>query len=338
MYAPSFPFHNTQAFTKPKMKISNITLLFFFTLPFASAHLRVGFYRRSCPSAETIVRRIVQRRFKHHRFITADLLQMHFHDCFVRGCDGSILIDPWKGNTSEKQAPPNINLDSFELIDEIKTALEKACPSTVSCADILTLATRDSVALAGGHRYNVPTGRRDGLVSNPKEVNVPKSSFSVSQAFKSFRAKGFSLKEMVALLGAHTVGFTHCSLVRGRLSSFGRRDPTMDPALDAKLVRKCGSARRPARHDPQIVLDQNTSFVFDNEYYRQIRKRRGVLHIDQQLAVDASSRGIVAGFAANGESFKRCFANAMIKLGSLDVLVGKHGEIRKNCRVFNNHR
>ncbi|XP_028766847.1 peroxidase 44-like [Neltuma alba] len=320
------------------MKISSIILVLLFMLPFAFAHLRVGFYRRSCPSAETIVRHAVLRRFKHHRFITADLLQMYFHDCFVRGCDGSILIDPRRGNASEKQAPPNINLDSFELIDDIKRALEKACPSTVSCADILTLATRDAVALAGGPRYNVPTGRRDGLVSNPKEVNVPKSSFSVSQAFESFRAKGFSLKEMVTLLGAHTVGFTHCSLVRGRLSSFGRRDPTMDPALNAKLVRTCGSARRPARNNPQIVLDQNTSFVFDNEYYRQIRKRRGVLHIDQQLAVDKSSRGIVAGFAANGESFKRSFANAMIKLGSLDVLVGKSGEIRKNCRAFNHHR
>lgn len=69
------------------------------------------------------------------------------------------------------------------------------------------------------------------------------------------------------------------------------------------------------------MLDQNTSFVFDNEYYRQIRKRKGVLHIDQQLALHNSSRRIVAGFAANGESFKRNFANAMIKLASFDVYI-----------------
>ncbi|KAI9093589.1 hypothetical protein K1719_027038 [Acacia pycnantha] len=320
------------------MKISNIILIFF-VLPFAYADLRVGFYGRSCPSAETIVRQVVQSRFNRERTIVADLLQIHFHDCFVRGCDGSLLIDPRGQSRSEKQSGTNKNLESFDLFDDIKTALEKACPCTVSCADILTLATRDAVALAGGPRYNVPTGRRDGLVSNPSEVNIPGPDLSVSQAFESFfRGRGFSLKEMVTLLGAHTVGFTHCSLVRNRLSSFGKHDPTMDRALDAKLGRTCGSSRRPAKNDPQIVLDQNTSFVFDNEYFRQIRKRRGVLHIDQQLALDNSSRRIVAGFAANGESFNRNFANAMIKLGSLHVLVGNSGEIRKNCRAFNNPR
>ncbi|XP_028766848.1 peroxidase 57-like [Neltuma alba] len=320
------------------MKIANIILIFLFVLPVAFADLGVGFYRRSCPSAETIVRRAVRRHFNRQRTITADLLQMHFHDCFVRGCDGSILIDPRGQKGSEKQAGPNINLEGFDLIDEIKAAVEKACPSTVSCADIITLATRDAVALAGGPRYNIPTGRRDGLVSSPNEVNIPGPSLSVSQAFESFRVKGFSLNEMVTLLGAHTVGFTQCSLVRGRLSSFGNRDPTMDPTLDDKLGRICGSAQRPARNDPQIVLDQNTSLVFDNEYYRQVRMRRGVLHIDQQVGVDASSRGIMAGFAANGNSFKRSFAKAMIKMGSLDVLVGNAGEIRKNCRAFNDPR
>lgn len=173
-------------------------------------------------------------------------------------------------------------------------------------------------------------------MSNPSEVKIPGGDLSVTRAFENFfKGRGFTLKEMVTLLGAHTVGFTHCNLVKNRLSSFGRRDPTMDPSLDAKLVKTCGSSKRPAKNNPQIVLDQNTSFVFDNEYFRQIRKRRGVLFIDQQLALDKSSKGIVAGYAVNGASFNRDFANAMIKLGSLDVLVGNSGEIRKNCRAFN---
>lgn len=255
-----------------------------------------------------------------------------------QGCDASILIDPRKGQSSEKQAGPNQTVRGFEVIDEIKTALEKACPSTVSCADIITLATRDSVALAGGPKYAVPTGRRDGLVSDPNQVNLPGPSFSVSEAFQSFNSKGMTLQEMVTLLGAHTVGFAHCSFFQDRLSSFqgGKRDPTMDPALDATLARTCGSTSRPARNDPRVFLDQNTSFVFDNEFYNQIIKKRGVLHIDQQLAVDASSQGIVSGFAANGAGFQQSFANAMIKMGSIDVLVDNTGEIRKNCRAFNN--
>ncbi|KAK4282074.1 hypothetical protein QN277_013494 [Acacia crassicarpa] len=317
------------------VKLFSSILIFLFLLPLAFSDLRVGFYSKSCPSAETIVRRIVQNRFNRDRSITAGLLRMHFHDCFVRGCDASILIDPKGGKASEKQAGPNASVRGYELIDEIKKALEKACPLTVSCADIITLATRDSVALAGGPKYTVPTGRRDGLVSNPNDVNVPGPTFSVSQALQSFSAKGLTLNEMVTLLGAHTVGFTHCSFVQGRLSSFGSRDASMDSALDSSLGRTCGSSSRPARNDPRVFLDQNTSFVFDNEFYNQILKKRGVLKIDQNLADDALSRGIVSGFAANDGSFMQSFANAIIKMGRIGVLVDNAGEIRKNCRAFN---
>lgn len=49
---------------------------------------------------------------------------------------------------SEKQATPNINsLRGFEVIDYIKYLLEEACPLTVSCSDIITMAARDSVFL-----------------------------------------------------------------------------------------------------------------------------------------------------------------------------------------------
>lgn len=221
------------------------------------------------------------------------------------------------------------------MIDEIKSALEKACPSRVSCADIITLATRDSVALAGGPKYEVPTGRRDGLVSDPNQVNLPGPSSSVPGALQSFTAKGLTLNEMVTLLGAHTVGFAHCSFFQNRLSGFGGSpDPTMDPALDAKLGQQC----RSGKNDPTVFLDQNTSFVFDNEFYNQIIKKRGVLRIDQQLALDASSRGVVSAFAANAASFQQSFAKAIVKMGSIEVLLGTAGEIRKNCRAFNNPR
>jgi peroxidase len=59
------------------------------------------------------------------------------------------------------------------------------------------------------------------------------------------------------------------------------------------------------------------------------------MQIDQQLALDKSTSTFVSNFATNGDKFVKSFASAMIKLGKVGVLVGKEGEIRKNCRVFN---
>lgn len=56
----------------------------FCSIGIASAQLKVGFYNSSCSRAESIIRGVVQQRFNRDRSITAALLRMHFHDCFVR--------------------------------------------------------------------------------------------------------------------------------------------------------------------------------------------------------------------------------------------------------------
>ncbi|CAL5356813.1 unnamed protein product [Camellia sinensis] len=318
------------------MKISFIFLCLL--VPIVTAKLRVGFYSSTCPRAEQIVRQAVMQQFSTDRSITPALLRMHFHDCFVKGCDASILIDSTQTTQSEKDAFPNQSVRGFDLIDKAKSNLEAACPGTVSCADIITLATRDSVALAGGPNYAVPTGRRDGLVSNPNLVNLPGPSLSVSQALKFFTAKKLTLNDMVTLLGAHTVGVAHCGFFQDRLSNFqgsGKPDPTMDPTLVSKLFQLCGTQSRPLSQDPTAFLDQNTSFIFDNEYYHQIKLKRGVMQIDQELALDKTSAPIVTGFASNAIGFQQGFTKAIVKMGRIEVLVGNAGEIRKNCRVFN---
>jgi peroxidase len=62
----------------------------------------------------------------------------------MKGCDASILLD---GPNTEKTALQNNGLFGYDLIDDIKTTLENACPGVVSCADIIVAATRDVVGM-----------------------------------------------------------------------------------------------------------------------------------------------------------------------------------------------
>lgn len=50
---------------------------------------------------------------------------------------------------AEKDASENISLpgDGFDTVIKAKQAVEAACPKVVSCADILSLATRDVISL-----------------------------------------------------------------------------------------------------------------------------------------------------------------------------------------------
>uniref|UniRef100_A0A453API0 Plant heme peroxidase family profile domain-containing protein n=1 Tax=Aegilops tauschii subsp. strangulata TaxID=200361 RepID=A0A453API0_AEGTS len=107
----------------------------------ASAQLSPTFYQTTCPNALATIKAAVTAAVNKENRMGASLLRLHFHDCFVQGCDASVLL-----SGMEQNAIPNVmSLRGFEVIDSIKAQLETMCKQTVSCADILTVAARDSV-------------------------------------------------------------------------------------------------------------------------------------------------------------------------------------------------
>ncbi|KAK7246764.1 hypothetical protein RIF29_41634 [Crotalaria pallida] len=290
---------------------------------------RLGFYSTSCPSVESTVRSTVESYFRSDPEYAAGLLRMHFHDCFVRGCDGSVLID---GANGERQAGPNRNLKGYDVIDDAKAKLEAACPGVVSCADILTLAARDSVVLSGGVSWQVATGRRDGRVSIGTEaLNLPGRNDNVTVQKKKFSDQGLNLQDLVILTGGHTIGTTSCRFLAERIQGpNGTTDPSIDPSFLPTLQQMCPQDQPTKR----IALDTGSQFKFDTSYFANLKKGHGILLSDQLLWTDASTRSLVQKYIATGP-FNLDFGKAMVKLANIGVKTGLDGEIRKICSAIN---
>ncbi|TYI94801.1 hypothetical protein E1A91_D02G230400v1 [Gossypium mustelinum] len=324
------------AYTNPRFFLAMTVMLAMAAALVQAQGTRVGFYARTCPRAESIIRSAVQSHFRSNPNIAPGLLRMHFHDCFVQGCDASILID---GPNTEKTAPPNRLLRGYEVIDDAKTQLEAACPGVVSCADILTLAARDSVFLTRGINWAVPTGRRDGRVSLASDTTIlPGFRESIDSQKQKFAAFGLNTQDLVALVGGHTIGTSACQLFSYRLYNFtnGGPDPTMNPAFVPQLQALCPQNGDGSR---RIDLDTGSGNRFDTSFFANLRNGRGILESDQKLWTDPSTRTFVQRFLGERGSrplnFNVEFARSMVKMSNIGVKTGTNGEIRRICSAIN---
>ncbi|XP_008234631.1 PREDICTED: LOW QUALITY PROTEIN: peroxidase 5-like [Prunus mume] len=303
------------------------------------SQLQVGFYTTSCTLAELIVKDEVRKGFFKNPGVAAGLVRLHFHDCFVRGCDASVLIDSTSSNKAEKDSPANNpSLRGFEVIDSAKARLEAVCRGVVSCADIVAFAARDSIEITRGLGYIVPAGRRDGRISQASDTftNLPPPSFNVDQLSKLFANKGFTQEEMVTLSGAHTIGRSHSTAFSNRLYNFNRtsrQDPSLDPQYAAQLKQQCPQGNT----SPNLVVLMNPASpaVTDTSYYADILANRGLFTSDQTLLTNSATANQVNQNAKMPFLWRTKFATAMVKMGRLEVLTGNAGEIQANCRVIN---
>ncbi|ESW34329.1 hypothetical protein PHAVU_001G143300 [Phaseolus vulgaris] len=307
----------------------------------SNAQLSSTFYSSTCPNVSSIVRSVIQQALQSDTRIAASLIRLHFHDCFVNGCDGSLLLDQGGNITlSEKNAVPNNNsARGFNVVDNIKTSLENSCPGVVSCADILALAAEASVSLGGGPSWTVLLGRRDGLIANQSGANssIPAPTESLANITAKFSAVGLNITDLVALSGAHTFGRAQCRFFNQRLFNFsgtGSPDPTLDSSYLATLQQNC-----PQNGSGNTLnnLDPSSPDTFDNNYFQNLLNNRGLLQTDQELfsTNGSATMSIVSNFASNQSAFFEAFAQSMINMGNISPLTGSQGEIRSDCKKVN---
>ncbi|CAN6286732.1 unnamed protein product [Urochloa humidicola] len=303
-----------------------------------AADLKANYYASTCPNAEAIVRGVVQQKLQATIRAAGSTIRLFFHDCFVEGCDGSVLIESTPGNQAEKDASDNKSLafEGFDTVRSAKAAVEAACPDTVSCADVLALATRDAIAMSGGPFFPIELGRLDGLNSTASSVpgQLPEPNQTMDQLLAVFKAHGLNMSDLVALSAAHSVGLAHCSKFSSRLYNYQPGQAT-DPTLNPKYARFLESKCPDGGPDNLVLLDQASPAQLDNQYYRNLQDGGGLLGSDELLYTDNRTRPMVDALANSTTAFYKAFADAIVRLGRVGVKSGKRGNIRKQCDVFN---
>ncbi|KAI4384572.1 hypothetical protein MLD38_002703 [Melastoma candidum] len=188
----------------------------------------------------------------------------------------------------------------FEVIDQIKATVERECPGVVSCANL------------GGPYWDVKLGRRDARTASQASANnsIPPPTSNLNQLISFFQNVGVAAKDMVVLSGSPFIGQARQGRTIARSNGVG--DNNLAP------------------------LDLQTPTYFDNNnYYKNLLQRKGLLHSDQQLYNGGSTDSIVKTYGESQSTFLNDFVNGMIRMGDIKPLTGSKGEVRKNSRKVN---
>ncbi|OAE32329.1 hypothetical protein AXG93_2801s1020 [Marchantia polymorpha subsp. ruderalis] len=111
-----------------------VSLVFFTTLSAADSLYATGlsesFYDTSCPQAASIVDAFVTKYLQKDRNFAGAFNRLQFHDCWVEGCDGSVLLNSTATSQAEREAHVNFGLrDTDPAMDkEFSVLLKTLCP------------------------------------------------------------------------------------------------------------------------------------------------------------------------------------------------------------------
>ncbi|PWA70020.1 heme peroxidase [Artemisia annua] len=278
----------------------SLFVLFMFQIATPSSDdygLSTEYYNRVCPQALPTIKRVVEDAVAQERRMGASLLRLHFHDCFVNGCDASILLDQTSTIDSEKNAGANLNsARGFEL---------------------------------GGPSWEVKLGRRDSTTASrtTANANLPSPFMDLPALIKNFKDQGLDEKDLVLLSGAHTIGFAQCFTFRDHIYN----DTNIDPAFAGHLRSICPRVG----DDSNLAPLDPTPSSFDTKYFNNLMKKRGLLKTDQVLFSKGETGELVSEYNEDQTKFFEDFAKSMIKMGNINLLTGNRGEVRDNCRRVN---
>ncbi|TKY51474.1 Lignin-forming anionic peroxidase [Spatholobus suberectus] len=179
-----------------------VTLVLLGTI--CEAQLSCTFYDSACSNALSTIRSVIRSAVSKERRMAASLIRLHFHDCFVQGCDASILLDDSSSIEGEKSALQKANsIRGYNIIDQAKAEVEKVCPGVVSCADIVAVAARDASFAVGSPSWTVKLGRRDSTTASKSLAtsDLPRFTDDLETLISKFKKKGLTARDMVTLSG-----------------------------------------------------------------------------------------------------------------------------------------
>ncbi|KAI5321139.1 hypothetical protein L3X38_030210 [Prunus dulcis] len=294
--------------------VAAIILVTICVLGNSKAQLSSTFYTTTCPNVTSVVRGVVEQAQQNDIRIGAKLIQVHFHDCFVNGCDGSIMLDNADGIESEKDAVPNQSTDGYDQL-------------------LLKYWFLRMEAQRGKFNWEEETV---GQPNQSGTTAIPSPFENLEKITKKFSDVGLDSTDLVALSGAHTFGRARCLTFVHRLYNFsgtGNPDPTIDTTYLETLRQICPNG---GNGGTLADLDQSTRDEFDSNYFTNLQNKRGLLQTDQELfSTSGDTVAIVNRFANSQSDFFDSFGQSMINMGNIRPLTGSDGEIRSDCKRVN---